>query len=131
MEYKKSYNILCLNMFSDSTQLFTGKHFGKYIEYKPFKNISPNKTLVGYLGGFIITFIFSKIFFTFNNIDIAIIIISGFFGDLFASKIKRQFNIKDFEIKNIKLLGSHGGFLDRFDSFVLSNITYFLYDRFS
>lgn len=37
-------------------------------------------------------------------------------GDLFASKIKREFGIKDFS----NLLGSHGGVIDRLDSIIFS-----------
>ena len=42
-----------------------------------------------------------------------VVLISGFFGDLFESLIKRNFNLKDSGNK----LPGHGGFLDRFDSF--------------
>ena len=37
-------------------------------------------------------------------------------GDLFASRIKRELEIKDFS----RLLGSHGGLLDRLDSIIFA-----------
>ena len=42
----------------------------------------------------------------------------GTFGDLFFSKVKREFNIKDFGT----ILKSHGGILDRFDSIIFCSI---------
>jgi phosphatidate cytidylyltransferase len=41
-----------------------------------------------------------------------ILSVSGMFGDLAASTIKRNFGIKDFG----NLLPGHGGIMDRFDS---------------
>jgi phosphatidate cytidylyltransferase len=38
--------------------------------------------------------------------------ISLFYGDIYFSYIKRKLSIKDFS----RLLSSHGGILDRFDS---------------
>jgi len=44
-------------------------------------------------------------------------------GDLVASKIKREFKIKDFG----NMLPGHGGIMDRFDSFILVvPVTYYL-----
>jgi phosphatidate cytidylyltransferase len=42
-----------------------------------------------------------------------VVLISGVFGDLFESLLKRNFNLKNSSNK----LPGHGGFLDRFDSF--------------
>ena len=45
-------------------------------------------------------------------------------GDLFASKIKREANIKDFG----NLISGHGGVLDRFDSIVfLTPVIYVIF----
>ena len=44
-----------------------------------------------------------------------ILIVFAFIGDLIQSYYKRQSNIKD----SSSLLPGHGGFFDRFDSFIL------------
>ena len=63
------------------------------------------------------------------QIDKAILIIlllllsiGAILGDLFASLIKRNFNIKNAS----NLLPGHGGFLDRFDSVIGVTIIYIL-----
>ncbi|WP_349402110.1 phosphatidate cytidylyltransferase [Candidatus Phytoplasma solani] len=104
----------------------------RFPRFCPFLNLgllvphlSPKKTkkgaILGTLGSVIATFIF---FFTWNKINnyslfiffaFAISIISQI-SDLLASKFKRDFNIKDFG----NILPGHGGFLDRFDSWLLT-----------
>jgi len=123
-------NIVSVNIFSDGFQYLFGKTLNKYLSYKPFKNISPNKTLVGYIFGLLVTFILVNQTKIFTKIQIILILLSGVFGDLFESFIKRKINIKDFSItynnKSINLLGKHGGVLDRIDSIIFSVLSYYL-----
>ena len=108
----------------DSFSYFTGKLFGKnYI----FKNISPKKTLEGYLGGIFLTNTFFIMNFYFFYIElmsikflifINLIILISIIGDLIESFFKRKNNIKD----SSKYLPGHGGYFDRFDSFIASII---------
>ena len=130
----------------DTMAYIFGISFGKH----KFSKISPNKSIEGLIGGFVGVYlvnIFSKeiIVFISNifklNVNIntfyispafsyktflisLIITLFCVFGDLFESKIKREFETKD---SGYILLG-HGGFLDRFDSalFVIP-IMYFIY----
>ena len=111
-------------IFFDSFSYFTGKFFGKnYI----FKFISPKKTFEGYLGGIVLTNFFLISFFYFCNFEIKkislIVLINltifiSIFGDLIESYFKRKNKIKD----SSKYLPGHGGFFDRFDSFIASII---------
>ena len=114
---------------SDTFAYFTGKLFGKR---KLYPQVSPNKTLEGAIGGIIGCAIISILYFNYLSINklIYIIIFSicasvfSIVGDLSASKIKREFGIKDFG----NILPGHGGILDRFDSvlFVAPIVYYFV-----
>ena len=119
------FNLLIFVIISfDTFSFFAGILFGKrYI----FKLISPNKTLEGYLGGIIMTNTFyiiysylsddyfGKIYYFFL---INFIIIFASIGDLLQSYFKRKNLIK----QSSAFLPGHGGFFDRFDSFVCSII---------
>ncbi len=114
---------------SDTFAYFTGKLFGKH---KLYPVVSPNKTIEGAIGGIIGSAILSLIYFNYLSINkfLYIIIFSvsasvfSMTGDLAASKIKREYGIKDFGY----LLPGHGGILDRFDSvlFVAPAVYYFV-----
>ena len=98
-----------------------GKRIGSR---KLAQNISPNKTLEGFLAGLFI----GTLFMTFNiaiNLDksylssflVSILFISlGVVGDLFMSKIKRSIDVKD----SGTIFPGHGGLLDRIDSYLIS-----------
>jgi phosphatidate cytidylyltransferase len=117
---KKFLFLIVLNSFSDSFQYLAGNQFGKRYKMKPFPSISPNKTTIGYILGLSLGFIAGSILLPFTSIQIILILLFGVIGDLLASKIKRILEIKDFS----QLLGSHGGFLDRFDSVILSSVMF-------
>lgn len=106
---------------NDVFAFLIGKNFGKH---KLIERVSPNKTIEGFLGGFIFTFIFASIVANyFNSIQslqwftIAIIVsIFGVLGDLIESMFKRQAKIKD----SSNFIPGHGGFLDRLDSVIFA-----------
>lgn len=121
-------SILFIPWFTDISSYFIGNYFGKN---KLLPTISPNKTLEGFIGGWItviILTIFNKFIFISNNtlfsilyryygfvllfIILTILVIFSILGDLFESLLKRQAGIKD----SGKLLPGHGGILDRIDS---------------
>lgn len=112
---------------ADSGAYFAGRFFGKR---KLAPKISPNKTIEGVYGGVLSAILFVSIvtavyYFYMQSIGQVVsinywglLIISvvgslvGVLGDLCASTIKRQCNIKDFG----SIMPGHGGILDRFDS---------------
>lgn len=101
----------------DSGAYFTGAYFGRH---SLFKRISPKKTWEGSLGGMfcalLVAYIISWFFTAINPanwIIMALIInMTGTFGDLIKSLMKRSLQIKD----SGKILPGHGGILDRFDT---------------
>jgi len=104
----------------DTSAFFFGKKFG---EKKILPDVSPNKTWVGTIAGFMSSIIFMFIldqydFFSgmVSTADVIVIgIISGGFGQLgdwAESLLKREAGIKD----TSNFLRGHGGILDRFDS---------------
>ena len=105
---------------SDTFAYFVGRSFGKR---KVVPTISPNKTLEGFVGGFIgcvLTGWIASISLGLPlNFGVGIGIIVGILaplGDLFESKLKREANKKD----SGTLLPGHGGVLDRFDSLLFA-----------
>lgn len=114
---------------TDTFAYFTGRFFGRH---KLYPQVSPNKTVEGAIGGIIGCVIISLLYFDYLRINkyIYIIIFSvcasifSMVGDLVASKIKREYGIKDFG----NCLPGHGGILDRFDSvlFVAPIVYYFI-----
>jgi phosphatidate cytidylyltransferase len=110
------FNLIIRTIMNDISQEFFGKIFGRI----KITKISPNKTLEGYLGGFLINLLLSNKNNLINNL---IIYFFNIFGDLYFSYIKRKFKIKDYS----KILLSHGGLLDRFDSIIILLFVYGIY----
>ena len=128
-----NFNILIYVIISfDSFSYFVGKTFGRN---NIFRIISPNKTIEGYIGGFFITNILFIIYsYYYSNLTdihqnlslINLFILFSLLGDLLQSFFKRINNIKD----SSNFLPGHGGFFDRFDSFLSSIILLFIYSYF-
>lgn len=125
--YARIYVIvaLCSAWIADTGAYFTGTFIGKH---KLSPNISPKKSVEGFLGGIILDAAVLEFLYVFMiNPDstaekyILFFIVSlicgaiGTLGDLSASVIKRQTGIKDFG----NIMPGHGGALDRFDSVLL------------
>lgn len=111
----------------DSAAYFVGTAFGKH---KLCPDISPKKTIEGAVGGILFTgIILAATCAVYAHVQagrgielhpkyLIIVIIGmicsvlGIFGDLSASLLKRQCQIKDYG----SIMPGHGGVLDRFDS---------------
>lgn len=111
---------------TDTMCMITGKNIGGY---KLCPRISPNKTWSGLIGGCsssgIALYLFSDYSLTISKMvnNKYYYLLLGFifgvicqFGDLLMSYYKRKFNIKD----SGNLIPGHGGFIDRFDSIILT-----------
>ena len=116
--------VILISSFDSFAYIF-GSLFGKK---KIFKNISKNKTFFGLFSGFFISFIigfyvnyyfsiFSNIVFIYFSFPV---LLFSFAGDILESYFKRLSNIKDSSF----FIPGHGGFFDRFDSYISS--VYFL-----
>lgn len=112
----------------DSMAYLAGSKFGKR---KLCKKISPKKTWEGFIAGTVMALVMGIVNAVFipslslpNWMIVAVlVVISGTFGDVFESKIKRELNIKD----SGTILPGHGGFLDRLDSLLFTVPTIFLW----
>lgn len=112
----------------DTMAYFTGKAFGKH---KLFERISPKKTWEGFFGGLVFSIVAAFVINRFySNIDLTNLIIIGIMiaiigtlGDLVESMLKRSIHIKD----SSSILPGHGGFLDRFDAFLICVPFVFVY----
>ena len=113
------YGLIILNTACfDTFAYLVGSKFGKtYIA----KDISPNKTLEGFIGGSMVSVSLGCLAGYIFNMYILIIIfvigsISAFIGDLLISYFKRKSGVKD----TGTILPGHGGVLDRVDSHLLA-----------
>jgi len=106
---------------NDTMAYITGISIGKH---KLFERHSPRKTWEGTIGGILFTLLAAWLLWRFFGqltliqwmVTGLLTAITGLFGDLAESMIKREANIKD----SGKLLPGHGGVLDRFDATLLA-----------
>ena len=121
--------VISLCFFTD----IGGYVFGKIIGGKKLSKISPNKTISGTIGSFILSILPLILSLNFNYIDLEFNLSNVFFclfislisqlGDLFVSFNKRNAKIKD----TGNILPGHGGILDRLDGIIFAvPFSYFL-----
>jgi len=113
---------------NDTGAYLSGMSFGRH---KLMERISPKKTWEGFLGGIIVAAlaawflsgwlgVVDKIHWVIISLVISI---TGTYGDLVESMLKRSTGVKD----SGTIMPGHGGFLDRFDSAIISFPLVYLY----
>lgn len=106
---------------NDTGAYLSGVSFGKH---KLFERISPKKTWEGFFGGLLLAAIVAWLLSgwlgvvdSIHWVIIAVLVsITGTYGDLIESMLKRSTGVKD----SGSILPGHGGFLDRFDSAIIA-----------
>ena len=103
-----------------------GYVFGKIFKGPKLISYSPNKTISGSIGGYLLSLCLIPCLFYFNlynqnNIKLIIIYVIlistvSQIGDIFVSYFKRKSKIKD----TGKILPGHGGLLDRIDGMLFA-----------
>lgn len=114
---------------SDSGAYYAGTLWGKHLL---IPSISPKKTVEGVFGGLLLATAaallaqvwFASILSLMDALCLGVLItVSGLFGDLFESVIKRRQGVKD----SGGILPGHGGMLDRLDSLLFTAPTFYYY----
>jgi phosphatidate cytidylyltransferase len=123
-----AFTIACVVLISstDTFAMLVGSAFGR----TPLSSISPKKTWEGAAGGFLATVAFGAAFALVPQLGVpwwdgmligAITSFAAQAGDLVESALKRDAQVKDAGT----FLGSHGGILDRFDSYTFGGIAFY------
>lgn len=113
---------------NDSGAYLVGTAFGRH---RLMERISPKKSWEGFIGGLVFSALVAWLISGWLGvvdrnewIIISLIIsIAGTYGDLIESMLKRSMGVKD----SGTIMPGHGGFLDRFDSALLSFPLVFLF----
>jgi phosphatidate cytidylyltransferase len=118
--------VIMVSIWTNDTMAYlVGSMIGKH----SLSKISPRKTWEGTIGGIVLCvalvgFVFPPLALHFRGLSLSIFVasialiasVTGTFGDLLESRLKRMANVKD----SGNLMPGHGGFLDRFDSLLTS-----------
>ena len=127
------FYLVFLSQFNDVAQYTWGKLFGKH---PVVPKVSPKKTVEGLLGGVLTTTLIGWLIAPYLTplsgwwalLAGLIIGLSGFFGDVVISAVKRDIGVKD----SGTLIPGHGGIMDRIDSLTFTaplffHFLYYLY----
>jgi phosphatidate cytidylyltransferase len=127
---KLLYFLVCVAQMSDVLQYVFGKLFGRH---KIAPNISPNKTVEGFVGGVAGAVLIGAGLYwitPFNPWQAALmalaIALMGFYGGLVMSAIKRDRGVKDYGAS----IPGHGGIMDRIDSLCFAAPVFFHLTRY-
>ncbi|WP_223788697.1 phosphatidate cytidylyltransferase [Marinicella meishanensis] len=123
--------LIMMTQLNDVCQYLFGKLLGRR---KIIPAVSPNKTWAGFIGGLasvtalagLVGPILTPMDLQFSLMAGFIIGVSGFFGDVTISSVKRDLKIKD----SGQLLPGHGGILDRIDSLMFTAPLFFHFVRY-
>lgn len=113
---------------NDTAAYLVGITLGRH---RLFERISPKKSWEGFIGGVLVTAVMGYLISGWLGVVgkggwvvIAVIVsVAGTYGDLIESMLKRSIGVKD----SGTIMPGHGGFLDRFDSVVISFPLVYLY----
>jgi phosphatidate cytidylyltransferase len=113
---------------NDSGAYLAGTSFGRH---RLMEKISPKKSWEGFFGGMLLSAVTAwflagwlGVIEPVEWVIVSVIIsISGTYGDLIESMLKRSTGVKD----SGTIMPGHGGFLDRFDSTIISFPLVFLF----
>lgn len=132
--------VFAVSPVSDTFAFFFGRAFKKQFPDKLAPDISPNKTIIGGIGGLvggvvtaaIIYFVYNALTgvgYVYMQIWLPVYLAIGFlaaaateFGDLVESCIKRKLGIKDMG----NIIPGHGGVLDRIDGTLFASVAVYL-----
>ncbi len=127
--------IFVVSPCADSIAYVFGISFKKYLPKKMAPSLSPNKTIIGGVGGLVggmlgaavLYFAYNGVCGSFDQMHIWLPVYLGIgllasiataFGDLVESSIKRKLDIKDMG----KIMPGHGGVLDRIDGTLFATV---------
>lgn len=119
--YQPILGIVLMIWANDTGAYFVGRRFGKH---PLFPRVSPNKTWEGFFGGGALALLMA-LGLSYFATDLlpgqwilvwAVLVVPASLGDLVESLLKRGLMQKD----SSQSLPGHGGFLDRFDGFLMA-----------
>ncbi len=122
---KLLFYLVFVVQLSDVLQYIFGRLFGRH---KIAPHMSPNKTVEGFAGGVVAATLLGTALWRLTPFSVwqamafsLLITVTGFFGGLIMSAIKRDRGLKDYGT----MIPGHGGMLDRIDSLCFSAPLFF------